>query len=179
MFRQMADYLARHRGRGFGGRRGSFVSGGLAGLKAQVHRMQPQGLPAVGRVHTAVEPRPQTGFGCLPAQGPGGHSLAATSDPRRTAVTNVAATPAMARKRIVQCICLCPPMRASCASFASGEAARLGQERTTPCLETKSEYSLNLGRRGCDIATERAGSTGSRRHATDRFRLGRATRGPR
>jgi hypothetical protein len=73
--RPTANYLFRHPGRGFGGFRGSFVIGDLGTLKAQVHLMQPQGLPAVGRVPTATEPRPQTGCGCLPAHGPGGQSL--------------------------------------------------------------------------------------------------------
>jgi hypothetical protein len=72
-------------------------------LKAQVHLMQPQGLPAVGRVHTATEPGPQTGFGCLPAHGPGGQSLAAAgSIPNRTAAASVRATPTVVMKHLMQ-----------------------------------------------------------------------------
>jgi hypothetical protein len=98
-----ASYLARHPGRGFGGLKGSFVVGGFGGWKAQVHLMQPQGLPAVGRVHTATEPRPQTGFGCLPEHGPGGHSLAtAASVASRTAVNNVRAVTTVAMKHPTQ-----------------------------------------------------------------------------
>src|SRR5262245_26817239 len=68
------------------------------GQQAQVHLMQPQ-TPAKIFVHTAVEPRPQSGLGCLPQHGPGGPPLAAAvSAPSRTIMAKAAVAAMTAMK---------------------------------------------------------------------------------
>src|SRR5262245_59538778 len=100
IFRLAARYLNRDPGRGFGGLKGGFVIGGFGALTAQVHLMQPQ-TPGKIFVHTAMEPRPQWGLGCLPQHGPGGPPLAAAvSAPSRTPMANAAVAAMTAMKNL-------------------------------------------------------------------------------
>jgi hypothetical protein len=64
-------------------------------------------------VHTAVEPRPQWGFGCLPEQGPGGQSLAAAASVPSRIVSNVRVMLVIAMTKLRQRILLDPPVPAS------------------------------------------------------------------